>query len=222
MDPIALTNIVTSISIVAGRGLADTSNTPIANAYDTLKALLTKKFEGKSEVAQAIDQLEAKPDSASNKQALEEKLITVKAEQDSEVLSASESLLKLIHFQTNISLLHPDIYKKCKHLFEAGEYAESVEKSFKVVRDRLRHLTSYETGAEAFGRGNLHVKGAAALNVDRDFNEGVKFLTMSIDKFRNEKSHTSDAKISEPQRAYEYLCMSSLAMHLLEEAEIAP
>ena len=121
---------------------------------------------------------------------------------------------------TDLSLLHPDIFSKCQRLFETGEYAESVEKSFKVVRDKLRDLTGYETGSEAFGKGKLHIKGANAPNVDEDFNEGAKFLTMAIDRFRNEKSHNSNAKIDDPQQAYEYLTMSSLAMHLLDRAEI--
>jgi hypothetical protein len=47
----------------------------------------------------------------------------------------------------------------------------------------------------------------------------VKFLTMAIDRFRNEKSHTADGNISDPIRAYEYLRLSSLAMHLLEGAQ---
>lgn len=121
-----------------------------------------------------------------------------------------------------LTTLHIDIYKKCHDLFEKGAYAEAVEKSFKVVRDRLRTLTSHETGSEAFGKGKLHIRGAAAQNVDHDFNEAVKFLTMAIDRFRNEKSHTSDAKIDDPTRAYEYLRLSSLAMNLLDNAEILP
>ena len=94
----------------------------------------------------------------------------------------------------------------------------AVEKGFKVVRDRLRSLTSYETGSEAFGKGKLYVEGAAAPHVDDDFQDGVKFLTMAIDRFRNEKSHTADGNISDPVRAYEYLRLSSLAMHLLDRA----
>jgi uncharacterized protein (TIGR02391 family) len=95
-----------------------------------------------------------------------------------------------------------------------------VEKSFKIVRDRLRALTTYETGSEAFGKTKLHVDGAAAAHVNDDFQNGVKFLTMAIDRFRNEKSHTADGDISDPIRAYEYLRLSSLAMHLLDRARI--
>jgi uncharacterized protein (TIGR02391 family) len=115
--------------------------------------------------------------------------------------------------------LHADVYMKCRSLYEGGEYAEAVEKSFKIVRDRLRVLTNYETGSEAFGKGLLHVDGAAADHVDEDFQNGVKFLTMAIDRFRNEKAHTADGSISDPIRAYEYLRLSSLAMHLLEGAQ---
>lgn len=116
--------------------------------------------------------------------------------------------------------LHPEIISKCGSLYDTQSYAEAVEKSFKVVRDRLRQLTSYERGSEAFGKGKLHIKGAAATNVDSDFNEGVKFLSMAIDMFRNEKAHTSDARIDDPARAYQYLVVSSLALYFLDQGEI--
>jgi uncharacterized protein (TIGR02391 family) len=114
--------------------------------------------------------------------------------------------------------VHPEIIDKCSVLYHAGAYAEAVEKSFKIVRDRLRALTGFETGAEAFGKGKLQVRGAAAPHVQWDFNEGAKFLAMAIDKFRNEKSHTSDGKIQDAVRAHQYLAISSLAMYLLDDA----
>lgn len=122
--------------------------------------------------------------------------------------------------EESVLKLHPEIVSKCIQLFRDAHFAEAVEKGFKVVKDRLRNLTGFEKGGDAFGRGGLHIKGASAANVDEDFNMGVKFLTMAIDRFRNEKSHTSDAKIFDPIRAYEYLRLSSLTMHLLDDAEI--
>ena len=116
--------------------------------------------------------------------------------------------------------IHNTIKEKCLTLYNSGAYAEAVEKSFKIVKDELRKLTSYESGSEAFGKGGLHIKGASAQNVDDDFNQAAKFLMMAIDMFRNEKSHTSDAKIVDPIRAYQYLAMSSLALSLLENSEI--
>jgi len=116
--------------------------------------------------------------------------------------------------------IHNTIREKCLLLYNSGAYAEAVEKSFKVVKDEMRKLTGYESGSDAFGKGHLHIKGAAAQNVDADFNQAVKLLMMSIDMFRNEKVHTSDAKINDPIRAYQYLAMSSLALSLLENSEI--
>jgi uncharacterized protein (TIGR02391 family) len=121
---------------------------------------------------------------------------------------------------SSIKSLHPEVYTRGRTLYASGEYAEAVEKGFKIVRDRLRSLTTYETGSEAFGKGKLYIQGAAAPHVDDDFQEGVKFLCMAIDRFRNEKSHTADGNISDPIRAYEYLRLSSLAMHLLDSALI--
>ena len=122
--------------------------------------------------------------------------------------------------EKEFSHIHPLIKEKCTSLYLSKEYAEAVEKSFKIVRDKLRALTGYETGSEAFGKGKLYIKGASASNVDDDFNQAVKFLTMAIDMFRNEKSHTSDSKINDPIRAYQYLAMSSLALSLIENSEI--
>ncbi|MDX9913508.1 MAG: TIGR02391 family protein [Candidatus Moranbacteria bacterium] len=116
--------------------------------------------------------------------------------------------------------IHPAVEAKCLSLHNSGAHAEAVEKSFKIVKDKLRTLTGYESGSDAFGKGNLYIKGAAAPNVDDDFNKAVKFLMMAIDMFRNEKSHTSDAKIKNPIRSYQYLVMSSLALYLLENSEI--
>lgn len=116
--------------------------------------------------------------------------------------------------------IHPDILSKCAALYDTGAYAEAVEKGFKTVRDRLRKLTGHETGSEAFGKGRLFIKGAAAPHVEQDFNQAAKFLMMAIDQFRNEKSHTSDAAIGDPGRANAYLFMSSLALYLLDHAEV--
>jgi uncharacterized protein (TIGR02391 family) len=116
--------------------------------------------------------------------------------------------------------LHPKIHAQCSALFGENHLAEAVEKAFKVVRSRLRELTSYETAADSFGRGGLYIDGAAAPHVDADFQQATKFLMMSIDFFRNEKAHTCDGNISDPLRACEYLALASLAMHHLDNARI--
>lgn len=136
----------------------------------------------------------------------------LQAEEPAEVIVEEAEPLTFL----DLSDLHPKILDACGDLYLAGHLAEAVEKSFKVVRNRLRQLTGFETGSEAFGKGNLRIKGAIEPWVEHDFNEAVKFLTMAIDNFRNEKAHTSDARIAEQARAAEYLAMSSLAVRLLE------
>jgi hypothetical protein len=42
---------------------------------------------------------------------------------------------------------------------------------------------------------------------------------MAIDKFRNEKAHTSKIGIDSPTKALQYLILSSLAMRLLDNAD---
>jgi len=121
-----------------------------------------------------------------------------------------------------MSDLHTQIVEGCARHFEQGDYGIAVEQGFKIVRDRLRQLTGHETGSEAFGKTTLHVEGAAAAWVDEDFNEGTRFLTMAIDRFRNEKAHTVDGNIEEPVRAFEYLAISSLAMRILDHAVVEP
>jgi uncharacterized protein (TIGR02391 family) len=118
------------------------------------------------------------------------------------------------------ALLHNAIIASCEKLFLSRHYAQAVELGFKVVRGRLRQLTGHERGSDAFGKGNLHIKGAIAAHVERDFNEAVKFLTMAIDMFRNEKSHTAEIGVDDPAKALQYLILSSLAMRLLDGAEV--
>ncbi|MGI8516191.1 MAG: hypothetical protein ACR2NT_13905, partial [Acidimicrobiia bacterium] len=84
--------------------------------------------------------------------------------------------------------LHAQIQSKCRKLYESGDYAEAVEKGFKVVRDELRVLTGYETGSEAIGKGGLYITGAAAAHVDDDFQNGVRFLAMAIDRFETRRA----------------------------------
>jgi uncharacterized protein (TIGR02391 family) len=115
---------------------------------------------------------------------------------------------------------HPVITKGCSDLLDTGHYSEAAEKGFKIVRDRLRALTGFETGSDAFGKGKLYIKGAAAINVDGDFNKAIQFMTMAIDNFRNEKAHTSQAFIDSYDKAYEYLALSSLAMRHLDNGVI--
>jgi hypothetical protein len=98
MDPIT-SAIVAALSAGAMSGLTEASKMAVTDAYHMLKDLLTRKFGASSEVVQAIDQLEAKPESAGRQETLWEEMIAVNAEQDHEVLAAARHLLTLAHSQ---------------------------------------------------------------------------------------------------------------------------
>ena len=149
----------------------------------------------------------------SNLESLQERLVLIPEAKGVAKSEADEA-------QGISSLLHPIIRKECVGLVESGYFGEAVEKSFKIVRDKLRTLTGHETSSEAFGKGNLFIKGAAASNVEDDFQSAVKFLGMSIDFFRNEKAHTVTANVSSEDKAYQYLVLSSIALQHLDRGEI--
>ncbi len=98
MDPIT-TAIIAALSAGAASGLTETSKTAITDAYSRLKDLLTKKFGAKSEVVQAMSQLETKPDSSGRKEMLQEEIAAVQAEQDEELLTAAKHVLTLVQPQ---------------------------------------------------------------------------------------------------------------------------
>ena len=91
--------IVAALGAGAISGLTETSKTGITDAYQALKDLLAKKFGLKSQVVQAVDHLEAKPESASRQEGLQEEIIATQAEQDTEVLAAAKHLLTLLQPQ---------------------------------------------------------------------------------------------------------------------------
>jgi hypothetical protein len=90
MDPVA---IITALSAGTIAGLTDTAKTAISDGYNKLKGLLTKKHGKDSDVVQAIEKLEAKPESKGRKETLVEEIVAVKAEQDKEIIAAANQIL---------------------------------------------------------------------------------------------------------------------------------
>jgi hypothetical protein len=97
MTPDTITTaIVAGLSAGAITGATDTAKKAIADGYEGLKSLIKKKFGGDSDAVEAIDKLEAKPDSDGRKQTLTEELKAVNAVSDPELATAAQSLLELI------------------------------------------------------------------------------------------------------------------------------
>ncbi len=95
--------IISAISGALGAGasgaLTEASKTAISDAYQGLKSLIVRKWGTKSDVVQAVNSLEAKPDSNGRKTTLQEELQVAYVDQDGEVLAAAKHLLTLIQPQ---------------------------------------------------------------------------------------------------------------------------
>ncbi len=95
MDPIT-TAIVAAVTVGAANGLTDTAKTAVSEAYQGVKALLAKKFGAKSAVVEAVKHLEARPDSFTRQQGVQEEVMATHAEQDEEMLALAKHLLSLL------------------------------------------------------------------------------------------------------------------------------
>ena len=85
MDPIT-TAILAAIAAV--------SNNAIKDSYSALKALLKKKFGEESDLVEAVNKLEAKPESKGRKATLQEELEAVKANDDPEIVKLAQNLIE--------------------------------------------------------------------------------------------------------------------------------
>jgi len=105
MDP-----VTTAIAAALAAGAGKVAEKAIVDAYDGLKAILKRKFGEQGDLAEAIKELEAKPESDGRKTTLREEVVNAKADQDPDVLKAALALLDQIkahpggeqHIQTAI------------------------------------------------------------------------------------------------------------------------
>jgi len=125
----------------------------------------------------------------------------------------------IINGNINI-VLNNKVFAHVKELLADGHYFHAVEESFKIVREKLREITGKERATEAFREQNYEkIFGHSPQNeTERDFFEGVKFLHMAIQFFRNEKVHTPAYKIDK-NLAIHYIVLASLAYELIDRGK---
>ena len=116
--------------------------------------------------------------------------------------------------------LRPEIHNHVKTYLNNEDYFHAVEEGYKVVRIKLRKLTGEEQAHRAFTTENyMTLFGHQPENqIEEDFFEGIKFLNMAIQKFRNEKAHDL-AKPLNKNLAIHYLALTSLAYDLITRNE---
>ena len=125
--------------------------------------------------------------------------------------SVKEKITQNINFT-----LRSEIFEHVKIYLENEDYFHALEEAYKVVRKKLKQLTHQEKASVAFSERNYtKIFGHAPQDeIEKDFFEGVKFLNMAIQKFRNEKAHDL-AKPLDRNVAIHYLAVASLAYDLI-------
>ncbi len=112
--------------------------------------------------------------------------------------------------------ISPEIYEHVKRYLATQDYYHAVEESYKIVRQKLKDLTGKEKAGEAFCESNIErIFGHKPIDeAEKDFFDGVKFINMAIQMFRNEKAHTP-AKQLDKNLAIHYISLASLAYELI-------
>lgn len=108
MEPIAI--ILTALVAGATAAAKDTAGTAVKDAYNGLKLLLKKKFEG-DPLAQAV--VEVKPEDINKAEGLlKSKITEFGVEKDTDVLRATEALLKTLNSESVAQGDSPDLNLK--------------------------------------------------------------------------------------------------------------
>ncbi len=97
MDPITAAIIAATSALLPG--VHEVEKKVFVDAYEALKNLIKKKFGRQSELVQAVEAVEAKPDSSARKELLKEEVTAAKADEDPDLRNAAEMLLKQVRMQ---------------------------------------------------------------------------------------------------------------------------
>ncbi|HEX8682945.1 MAG TPA: hypothetical protein VF707_11565 [Ardenticatenaceae bacterium] len=100
MDPIVLvTTIVAALTLGVAQGARQVGEAAVVDSYNALKAVLRRKFGDQSDVVEAVDKLEARPDSEGRWTMLKEEIEATSAHQDPDVQQAAQALQQQIAAQ---------------------------------------------------------------------------------------------------------------------------
>lgn len=100
MDPISAA-IIGALAIGVAGGVKQIGEKVVVDAYESFKAVLRKKYGVDSDLIEAVEKLEKRPDSEARKSMLQEEVGAVNANHDEEVVTAAKTLLELIEAQSS-------------------------------------------------------------------------------------------------------------------------
>ena len=95
MDPITMA-IVSALAAGIGAGVPKVAEQAIVDGYNSLRSALTERFGEDSDVVEAVEKLEAKPDSGGRQTTLQEEIKDSKADQNPDLILAAEALVAKI------------------------------------------------------------------------------------------------------------------------------
>lgn len=95
MDPITAA-IVAALAAGVASGATEVGKKVIVDAYDMLKTALKKKYGDDSDLAEAVDRLEEKPDSAGRQTTVQEEVTDAKAVADPQLEQLAQALIEAL------------------------------------------------------------------------------------------------------------------------------
>jgi disulfide oxidoreductase YuzD len=95
MDPVT-TSIAAALALGAASGITDATKKAVSDGYESVKALVKRKFGHEKDVIEAIDKLQNNPQSKARQEILAEEIAKTAAVKDSELLAAANGLLEII------------------------------------------------------------------------------------------------------------------------------
>jgi beta-phosphoglucomutase-like phosphatase (HAD superfamily) len=118
MDPVTIA-ITTAV-------LADLSKDTVKGSYKVLKDALKKRFGPESDLANAVDKLEKRPESEGRKATVQEEVSIAKVNDDSELLKLAQDLLDALKAQPNTQTVINQNISNVKYAATSGTGPASI------------------------------------------------------------------------------------------------
>jgi hypothetical protein len=120
MDPI-------TGAIVAALGtLAEPA---VKDAYAALKAVIVRKFGREAEVTKAVETLEAKPESAGRRTALEEEIAAAALARDQEIVRLAQALAERAATRTTTATVNQQVHGDRNVVSGTGDITINIDRS---------------------------------------------------------------------------------------------
>jgi len=95
MDPITA-SIAAALALGVTSGITDATKKAVSDGYESVRALMKRKFGHERDVIEAMDKLQNNPQSKARQEILAEEMAKTVATKDSEMLAAANGLLEII------------------------------------------------------------------------------------------------------------------------------